>query len=89
MLKFLDHEMAHVEKQHPGITGWVLRLEDEVLPICPHCGSTDTAVVLIGIIGRTIHIAAATTKARLLPNGPKPGTHYCNHCEEYFTQATH
>jgi len=89
MLKVTDRELAQVELQYPGITDWVRRLEAEVLPVCPVCGSADTAVVLMGVIGRTIHIVWATTKAKLLMNGPRPGTHYCNHCQAYFTQATH
>jgi len=55
-----------------------------VLPQCPRCGSKDTADVQCGIIGRTINIAAATTRFKLIPNGPAPGKYFCNACDEFF-----
>lgn len=55
------------------------------LPPCPDCGSEDTASVQIGVIQRTMNIAAATTKFKLIPNGPKPGPYFCNACDRFFS----
>jgi hypothetical protein len=38
----------------------------------------------MGIIGRAISIAAATTKFKLIPNGPKPGKYFCYICDKFF-----
>ncbi len=77
-------DLEEMEKQHPGIIDQIMRFENADLPSCPHCGSEDTANVQVGIIGRTIYIKAATTKVSLIPNGPKPGRYFCNHCRKYF-----
>ncbi len=53
-------------------------------PVCSHCGSANTADVGCGIIGRTINIAAATTKFKLIVDGPAPGKSFCNTCNEFF-----
>jgi hypothetical protein len=75
---------ASLENRYPGITESILRFERAELPACPRCGSQDTANVQVGLIGRTIDIAAATTKFKLIPNGPKPGAYFCNACGEFF-----
>lgn len=58
--------------------------EAELLPRCSHCASEDTARVAGGLIGRTIAMAAATTRFKLFANGPKPGAFFCNSCGGYF-----
>ena len=84
MLKVDREELDNIEKSYPGIMESILRFENAKLPACPHCGSEDTADVQVGVIGRTMHIAVATTKFRLLMNGPKPGEYACNACNTYF-----
>jgi hypothetical protein len=76
--------LDQMEEQHPGIKEQILRFRNAELPACPRCGSEDTASVQCGIIGRTIYIAAATRKVRLIANPPKPGRFFCNACKEYF-----
>ena len=51
--------------------------------MCARCGSTKTAGVHCGIVGRTINLAAATTKFKLIANGPRPGQYFCNACNEF------
>lgn len=84
MLKADKQRLSHMEAQYPGIEKQVRYFEQAKLPSCPRCASPDTAAVQVGIIGRTINIAGATTKFRLIPNGPKPGRYFCNACERYF-----
>ena len=84
MLKVDKETLDQIEARHPGIIKQILRFEEAELPACAHCGSEDTADVQCGIIGRTIDIAAATTKIKLIPNPPKPGAYFCNACNEYF-----
>lgn len=85
MLKQSFEVLISLENTYPGIVDDVLRFENADLPNCSHCGSSNTADVQIGIIGRTINICSCTTKFRLIPNGPKPGRFFCNLCGKYFT----
>jgi len=73
-----------MESQHTGMIEQIMRFENAELPNCAHCGSADTADVQVGIIGRTIYIASATTKFQLIPNGHLPGRYFCNHCRKFF-----
>ena len=89
MLKVLASELETLERQYPGISRTVRYFEEMVLPPCPRCGSTDTAKVTVGLVGRSINLAAATTKMKLLANGPTPGNCFCNACKEFFTAWVH
>jgi hypothetical protein len=78
MLKRDKEFLDYMETQYKGIIEHIMSFENAILPPCPHCQSDNTADVQVGVIGRTIAIAGATTKFRLIPNGPKPGRYYCN-----------
>ena len=84
MLKVVQEVLTQLEGRYPGVVETIMRFENAQVPPCPRCASEDTARVLVGIIGRTINIAAVTTKVTLVPNGPPPGKWRCNTCEEYF-----
>jgi hypothetical protein len=85
-LRIKPDEFGALERQYPGILGSIFAFESNSLPDCPHCSSDNTALVQAGVIGRTIHIAAATTKMHLTPNGAPSGErHYCKSCCCYFT----
>jgi hypothetical protein len=74
-----------MEERYPGITEMIKRFEDAKLPPCPHCGSVNTAHVQVGIIGRTMTIAAFTKKFKLVPNmSDRLGKYFCNECGKYF-----
>lgn len=88
MLKVEEKALQVMEAQHPGIREQIHRFEQAVLPACPRCGSHDTADVQVGVVGRTICIAAATTKFKLIPNGPRPGSYFCNACSAFFGAET-
>ena len=77
-------ELHRLEKSYPGIGKTIRRLEAEVLPVCARCGSAKTATVHCGMIGRTIALAAATTKFKLVANRPTPGKYFCNTCQSFF-----
>jgi len=84
MLKIDKQGLDRMEEIYPGINLSIQYFEEASLPVCRHCGSTNTANVQCGLIGRTIHIGAATTKFKLIPNGPKPGKYFCNTCNHFF-----
>ena len=84
MLKINETDLRKLEQRFPGIIDQIMYFEEADLPICTHCQSMDTADVQIGIIGRTLHIAYATTKFKLIPNGPMPGRYFCNTCSNFF-----
>lgn len=83
MIKVDDQTIARMEAQHPGIEKQILRFEQTTVPACEFCASPDTAEVITGVIGRTIYIATATSKAALVPNGI-PERYRCNSCRRYF-----
>jgi hypothetical protein len=83
MLKVDEQWLEDVEKLYPGIRRSIDYYESLDLPPCSGCGSVDTAAVSAGIVGRSIHVSAATTKMRLLPNVVS-GDYYCNTCTCYF-----
>ena len=71
------------ERMYAGFRQELDDAESSDIPPCPACGSTNTARVAAGVIGRTIHLAAATTKFKLVPNR-KRADFYCNACDRYF-----
>jgi hypothetical protein len=74
-----------MEENYPGITEQIQGYKEAELPSCPHCGSEQTAVVKPGVIGRSITIAASTTKVKLVLNKTaEMGTYFCNICHKYF-----
>ncbi len=84
MLKIDKITLDKMESQRAGIKAQILSYDSKELPACPQCGANDTAEVIFGIIGRTIHIAAATTKVQLEPNATSLGAYFCNACGKYF-----
>ncbi len=85
MLKVDQKVIEELEKDYEGITTQIIRFERAELPSCPNCKSSDTADVEVGIVGRTIAIATATTKIKLIPNNPVPGDYFCNACQKFFS----
>jgi hypothetical protein len=85
MLKVSQEVLKELEERYPGITDNIMHFENAELPACPNCGSEDTADVQVGIIGRTINIAGATSRFKLIANAPKEGDYFCNHCETFFS----
>jgi len=83
MLKVNQEDLDQLESQYSGIVEQIRRFDNAILPSCPKCGATDTADVQVGVIGRTIGIAAATTKFKLVPNN-RPGKYFCNIGKEFF-----
>jgi hypothetical protein len=84
MMKITQSEVEELEQIYPGIASSIKSFEDAEVPVCPLCGSADTADVQVGVIGRTICLVSATTKVKLIPNGPKPGRYFCNTCGNFF-----
>jgi hypothetical protein len=78
-------ESNSIEERYPGITEQLNHFKQIKLPSCSHCGSTDTASVQVGIIGRTILLAGLTKKFKLVPNAKdRLGKYYCNTCGKFF-----
>lgn len=86
MVKINDEWIRQAEIAYPGFKRTLSRYEAMRLPLCPVCQSTNTATVTMGIIGRSISIAAATTKVKLVTNPPAHGHLYCNDCETFFEE---
>ena len=84
LLKVTKEWLQTAEDQYPGIQKTIESWEAQELPPCPRCGSVDSAKVSVGLVGRSITVAAATTKICLLSNGPTQGDLYCNACRHYF-----
>ena len=80
----VDKESWIEWKHYAGIKEDISRFEEANLPACHYCGSDNTASVQCGLVGRTMNIAAATTKFKLFPNSPKAGKYFCNACNKCF-----
>ena len=87
MLKVSPEQLESMEQSYPGIKEQIISREDADLPLCSSCGSANTAAVCVGVVGRTMSIAGATTKIKLIPNGPKPGDYFCNECNEFWKSS--
>ncbi len=83
MLKIANESIERAEEIHPGFREMVDRYEALELPPCPGCDSADTARVSSGIVSRSIHLAAASSRFKLVPGIPE-GRYWCNACECYF-----
>jgi hypothetical protein len=84
MIKISEEQFDIYERSYPGITEQIWRHEHADLPPCTHCGSTDTAVIIGAIIGRTIYLASATTKVTLNANRNGQCAYRCNACKQQF-----
>jgi hypothetical protein len=84
MLNIDQEVLDNIELQYPGIGKSIRYREEAALHECSLCGSDDTAKVGAGIIGYSINLAAATTKFKLIQNGPRPGEYFCNSCKKFF-----
>jgi len=78
-----DDSIRELEEQYPGFRRSLDAYESADLPPCPMCASTTTSRVITGLIGRTINLAAATTKVKLVPNGRR-GDFHCEACDHFF-----
>jgi len=88
MLKINQSSLNSMESRYEGILESIKHFEEMQIPPCPRCNSTNTASVQVGVIGRTINLAAATTKFHLVTNGGQAfGKYFCNTCRHYFSPA--
>lgn len=79
-------EAMNLEDDYPDITEQIRRFAEAELPSCPHCGSSNTASVQVGMVGRALTIAESTPKVKLVPNAKdKLGIYFCNECGKYFS----
>lgn len=83
MLKVNEEWILAAEEKDPGFRKTLDYYEALNLPPCPTCGSIQTAKVSTGLVGRSINLAAATTKIMLVPNGHPAGFH-CGDCDHFF-----
>lgn len=86
-LKIGYRELRKLETDYPGILNELRRLIIAGRAVCPRCQSTQTAVVLRGMIGRTIALAAATPRVKLLPPGQPNHSHCCRACGHGFSAS--
>jgi len=89
MLRYSEEELLEMDAGYPGVLEQILSYEALVLPACTACGSEDTAKSLCGLIGRTMTISAATTKAKLIPYKTDfTRDYFCNECKEFFDDGS-
>jgi len=90
MLRYSEKQLQRVEANYPGVRESIERFEAMDISACPSCLSDDTAVIQVGLIGRTMTIAGGTTKFKLIPNRSTPKwkkKYFCRACEETFDGA--
>ena len=87
MLRYSEKQLQRVEANYPGVRESIEHYEAMDIPVCPNCSSHDTALIQVGLIGRTMTIAGGTTKFKLIPNRSEPKwkrKYFCRACEETF-----
>lgn len=84
MLTVSEESIMNMDASYPGIAEQVYRFESMEIPSCDKCGSGDTASIQVGLVGRTMYLAMATTKCKLLPNYNGHGIYFCNSCKTQF-----
>jgi hypothetical protein len=78
-------EREALESSYVGIWEQIKEFENTPIKPCPHCESDNTALVQVGIIGRSVNIAASTLKIKLVPNPKnKLRRFFCNSCGKFF-----
>jgi len=83
-LKIDAPTLAKMEQQFSRYRRIKKFYEEMALPQCHRCSSEDTAIVGTGLVGRSIYVAAATNKLKLIPNDLRQGKYFCHSCEGYF-----
>ena len=87
-LQISNEALAKLNQQYDGIHDQIFEFEAMTLPVCSKCGTDNTAVTQVGVIGRTMNIALATSKVKIVANGEsREGQHYCNSCEVFFDSS--
>ena len=85
MLKVSHSEIQQMEREYRGIADTILYFENMTIPRCPFCGSSDTAISQVGIIGRTLRIVHATKKFHLCASASQVhGKYFCNKGRHYY-----
>lgn len=84
MLTVSEESIMNMDASYPGIAEQVHRFEAMEIPSCDKCGSGDTAIIQVGLVVRTMYLAMATTKFKLLPNYNGHGIYFCNSCKAQF-----
>ena len=90
MLRYSEKQLQRVETNYPGVRESIEHYEAKDIPVCPSCSSDYTAVIQVGLIGRTMAIAGGTTKFKLIPYRREPKwkrKYFCRTCEETFDSA--
>ncbi len=86
MIKVSEHELVLMEQDYPNIRSMIESAEQSEYPDCPRCGSPDhVALVIVGVIGRTMALVSATSRRKLIPNGDSRGRYFCNRCQTRFS----
>ena len=80
MIKISDTELTRLDQDFSGLRSMVEGAERAYYPVCPRCNTADgVALVVVGVIGRTMAFVSATTRRKLIPNGDNQGRYYCGH----------
>jgi hypothetical protein len=74
--------LSRAERGYPGFQKALAYYESLRLPVCPRCGG-EPSTLISGLTGRTIALAAATTRVKLLANR-RAGNFFCSRCDELF-----
>lgn len=84
MIKVSKERLDEIEADYPGFLESLATFESLDLPPCEYCGSSNTAAVQAGLVGRTFWLARATTKFCLTPSGSDEGSLWCHTCGRHF-----
>lgn len=76
--------LSEWEEQYPGLRQQLVDLVALAEMPCAYCGSPDTAVLVVGITGRTMCLAGFSNRVKLVANRDEPGERWCRVCSRAF-----
>jgi hypothetical protein len=79
-----DEVLTESENRYPGLRQQFADLKAMAEIACVHCDSPDTAVLVVGITGRTMSLADLSTRVKLVANREEPGERWCRTCTRAF-----
>lgn len=79
-----EEQLAEWEAQYPGLRQQLAALEAMPRHPCAYCGDTDTAMLIVGVTGRTMSLAALTDRVKLVAYREEPGERWCRICARPF-----
>jgi hypothetical protein len=76
--------LTESELRYPGLRQQFADLKAMAEIPCVHCDSADTAMLVVGVTGRTMSLADLSAGVKLIAHREEPGERWCRTCTRAF-----